>query len=148
MHQKCGRRSLISSRVLARSPSSLGMGVRARLYSVQGGKAQIMSCANMGSQLQTSAQMVTSALGPRSRLVTSQPSSAKARPTDPVPENSSSVASCFSMSGWKANQITAAKAAPQRRRPRSKRAEGGKGRIPRRAVGVWAPRQRAARGCA
>ena len=86
MHQKCGRRSLISSRVLAGSPSSLGMGVRARLYSAQGGKAQIMSCANMGmgSQLQTSAQMVGSALGSRSRLITSQPSSAKARPTDPV----------------------------------------------------------------
>ena len=30
MHQKCGRRSLIRFRVLARSPSSLGMGVRAR----------------------------------------------------------------------------------------------------------------------
>ena len=43
-----------------------------------------------GSQLHTSAQMVGSAPGSRSRLMTSQPSSAKARPTDPVPENSSS----------------------------------------------------------
>ena len=43
-----------------------------------------------GFQLHTSAQMVDPALGSTSRLTTSQPSSAKALPTDPVPENSSS----------------------------------------------------------
>ena len=44
----------------------------------------------IGSQLHTSAQMVHPALGSRSKLTTSQPSSAKALPTDPVPENNSS----------------------------------------------------------
>ena len=42
------------------------------------------------SQLQMSAQMVGSALGSMSSEVTSHPSSAKARPIEPVPEKSSS----------------------------------------------------------
>ena len=80
-----------------RSPSSrrLGLRVSTLLYSVQTGEAQIMSKwpgANLGSgsQEQMSAQMVGSALGSTSSEVTSHPSSAKARPIEPVPENSSS----------------------------------------------------------
>ena len=110
MHQTCGRRSLISSRVLV-SPSSLGM-ASGRDCTRQGGKAQIMSCANMGmgSELQRPRRWWAPPSDQGPGLL--PPSPAPRRP-GPVAENSSSVASSFSMSGWKANQITVAKAAPQ-----------------------------------
>ena len=97
--QKRGRRSrMISSALMARrSPSSSfrGRRVMALLYSVQTGEAQIMSkCAGAksgrGSQLQMSAQTVGSDFGSTSSEVTSQPSSRKALPTEPVPEKNSS----------------------------------------------------------
>ena len=96
--QKRGRSSwmICSVRCTRRSPSSRRRGLRVKtlLYSVQTGEAQIMSKwpgANLGSgsQEQMSAQMVGFALGLMSSEVTSHPSSAKALPIEPVPENSS-----------------------------------------------------------
>ena len=88
---------ICSVRCTRRSPSSrrLGLRVKTLLYAVQTGEAQIMSKwpgANFGSgsHEQMSAQMVGSALGSTSSEVTSHPSSAKARPIEPVPEKSSS----------------------------------------------------------
>ena len=101
LQEPCGRRlsswMICKVRRTTQSPSSrrLGLRVKTLLYSVQTGEAQIMSKwpgANVssGSQERMSAQMVGLAFGSRSSEVTSHPSSAKARPIDPVPENSSS----------------------------------------------------------
>ena len=85
MHQKRGRRSLINSRVLTavRSPSSSLRGLRVR-------GPDHVKVAGREHEHGLPAAHVGADGGLRSRLTTSQPSSAKARPTDPVPENSSS----------------------------------------------------------
>ena len=92
MHQKRGRRSLINSRVLIdRPPRACAAGASMR-GCTRCRAVRPRSCQSSRHRLpaHTSAQMVGSALGSRSRLITSQPSSAKALPTDPVPENNSS----------------------------------------------------------
>ena len=69
--------------------------VRAQLYWVHGGEAQIKStgpCSSVQASAlssRTSHVHVASAWGSESTEVTFQPRAAKARPTEPVPEKSS-----------------------------------------------------------
>ena len=88
--QKRGR----SSWMICRVPPG-AWACESRLCCIPCKRGKPRSCqsgANLGSgsQLQMSAQMVGSALGSTSSEVTSHPSSAKARPIEPVPEKSSS----------------------------------------------------------
>ena len=143
MHQKGGRRSLISSRVLARparqraavlgagrrGPDHVKVARREHRHGLPAAHVGADGGPGLGANVQAHYLPAQLREGPAHRSSPREQLQQAWHPRFPC-------------------QAGRPTRSPQRRRRRSKRAAGGRGRIPRRAAGAEARPQRAAHGCA